>query len=133
MGMKINYLTTNVLKFDIARQFFDKARGYELVRHSFSVPEVQDESCEEIAKQSALFAAKEVGEMCVVTDAGLFISALNGFPGPFVKCINEWLSEEHLLRMLDENDSREAYFLDALAFGFPDGTAKVLHTRPRVD
>lgn len=123
--MKINYLTTNKLKFAIAKQFFSTASEYELVQHSFSVPEIQDASCEEIARQSAIFAAKELGEACVVMDAGFFIPALNGFPGPFVKYVNEWLSENRLLRLLDENDDRTAYFTDALAIGFPDGTAKV--------
>jgi XTP/dITP diphosphohydrolase len=123
--MKINYLTTNKLKFEIAKRFFDSTDGYELVQVSFQVPEIQDVSCEEIACQSAIYAAKELGEPCVVMDAGFFITALNGFPGPFVKYTNEWLSEKRLLRMLDENDDRTTYFLDALAVGFPDGTAKV--------
>jgi len=123
--MKINYLTTNKLKFDIAKQFFDLADGHELIQLSFQVPEVQDMSCEEIARQSAIFAAKEIGEPCVVMDAGFFITALNGFPGPFVKYVNEWLSEAQLVRLLDETDDRTAYFIDALAVGFPDGTAKV--------
>lgn len=123
--MKINYLTSNKLKFAIAAQFFDSVGDYELVQHSFQVPEIQDPSCEEIARQSAVYAAKEIGEMCVVMDAGFYIEALNGFPGPFVKYVNEWLSEARLLRMLDESDSRTAYFTEALAIGFPDGTAKV--------
>lgn len=129
MKIKINFLTTNELKFAIAKQFFGSADGYELVQHSFQVPEEQNALCEDIARQSAIYAAKEIGEACVVMDAGFFINALNGFPGPFVKYINEWLSEDRLLRMLDENDDRTAYFTDALAVGFSDGTAKVFSHR----
>lgn len=70
-------------------------------------------------------AAKELGEPCVAMDAGFFIEALNGFPGPFVKYVNEYLSEKQILSMLTADDSRSAYFLDALAVGFPDGTYKV--------
>lgn len=123
--MKINYLTTNKLKFEIAKQFFNAVKGYELAQYSFPVPEVQDVSCEEVAHQSAIYAAKKLGEACVVMDVGFSIDALNGFPGPFVKYTNGWLSEDRLLRMLDENDSRSAHFTDALAVGFPDGTVKV--------
>jgi XTP/dITP diphosphohydrolase len=123
--MKINYVTTNTLKFDIAKQFFNATEGYELERRSIDVPEIQAATCEEIAIESALHAAKELGEACVVMDAGFFIPALGGFPGPFVKYTNSWLSEERLLRLLDENDDRTAYFTDALAIGFPDGTAQV--------
>ena len=127
--MKINYLTTNNLKFEIAKRFFNAIREYELVQLTHHIPEIQDTSCEEIARQSAIHAAQQIGEPCIVMDAGFFIPALNGFPGPFVKYVNEWISEERLLRMLDTNDNRAAYFTDALAVGFPDGTAEVFSHR----
>lgn len=127
--MRINYLTTNELKFKIAQQFFNDLSDYELVRHSFSVSEIQDTSCENIARESALIAAKVLGEPCVAMDAGFFIEALNGFPGPFVKYVNEYLSEKQILNMLTDDDSRSAYFLDALAIGFPDGTSKVFSNK----
>lgn len=123
--MKLNYLTTNQLKFEIAERYFRSLPDHELVRHSFHVPEIQEATCEEVAKQSAIYGAKELREPCVVMDAGFFIAALGGFPGPFVKYTNEWLSEKQMLRMLSDTDDRTAYFIDALAVGFPDGTAQV--------
>lgn len=123
--MKINYLTSNPLKFKIAERYFENIGGYELVQHSFKVPETQDDSCESIARESATYAAKELDEPCVAMDAGFYIEALNGFPGPFVKYINQWLNEEQILKMVDKTDSRSAYFIDALAIGFPDGSAQV--------
>lgn len=123
--MKINYLTSNQLKFKIAQQFFKDVPDVELVQHSFAVPEIQDSSCEVIAQDSAVYAAKQLGEPCVVMDAGLFIEALGGFPGPFVKYINEWLTEDQIVRLLADDDNRSAYFLDALAIGYPDGSAEV--------
>lgn len=122
--MKINYVTTNKLKFAIAEQFFSASDEHTLVQYALETPEIQSKSCEEIASFSAIHAAQEIGEPCVVVDAGFFISALGGFPGPFVKYTNEWLSEKHLLRMLDATDDRSAYFLDVLAVGFPDGHTK---------
>jgi len=122
--MRLNYLTTNQFKFEVAQQYFHAVSGYELVQHSFHVPEVQGATCEEVAEQSAIYAAKELEEPCVVMDVGFSIAALNGFPGPFVKYINEWLSEKQILRMLDETDDRTAHFIDVLAVGFPDGTVK---------
>ena len=123
--MKINYLTTNTLKFKIAKNYFDKLEEYELVQRELDTPEIQDASCEEIARYSAVYAAKELGEPCVKMDAGLFITALGGFPGPFVKFINEWLSEEKYLALLEGSEDRTAYFLDATAIGFPDGSSQV--------
>src|SRR5690606_64360 len=120
--MKINYLTTNELKFKIAENYFKDLEGFELVQRSLEVPEIQDASCEEIARFSAVYAARQMGEPCVKMDAGFFIAALGGFPGPFVKYVNEWLSEGQLLTLLNGSNDRSAYFLDATAIGFPDGT-----------
>lgn len=123
--MQINYLTSNSFKFKIAQEFFKTLEGYELIQHSFPTPEIQDFSCEVIAQESALFGAKELGEACITMDAGFYIEALKGFPGPFLKYVNEWLSEENILSMLKEQDSRSAFFVDALAIAFPDGSSKV--------
>lgn len=122
--MKVNYLTTNTLKFSIAKRYFDAVDDCELVQHSFDVPEVQDESCEEIARQAAVFAAKTLGEPCIKLDVGFYIHSLGGFPGPFVKYINDWLSEEDILAMLDKKTDRSAHFTDVAAVGFPDGSSK---------
>ena len=123
--MKINYLTTNELKFKIAQNYFDGLTGYELVQQQLETPEIQDESCEEVAKYSAIFGARELGEPCLKMDAGFYIPALGGFPGPFVKFINEWLTEEKILAMLDGEEDRTAYFLDATAVSLPDGSSRI--------
>ena len=123
--MKINYLTTNELKFKLAKNYFDELDDYELAQHTFETPEIQDASCEEIARYSAVYAAREIGEPCLKMDAGFFITALGGFPGPFVKYVNEWLSEEKILALLADETDRSAYFLDATVVGFPDGSSQV--------
>lgn len=124
--MKINYVTTNKMKFEIAEAYFRKLSSeYELVQYEIDTPEVQDISAVEVARQSALWAARETGEICIKMDAGFFIQALNGFPGPFVKYINEWLSQEDFLKLLHDKDDRTAYFEDATAIGYPDGKSKV--------
>ena len=123
--MKINYLTTNELKFKIAQNFFAQLDGYELVQQELETPEIQSTSCEEIARFSAGFGAQAIGEPCVKMDAGFFIPVLGGFPGPFVKYVNDWLSEEEYLALLEGKSDRSAYFIDATAIGFPDGSSKV--------
>lgn len=124
--MRINFVTTNTLKFEIAQTFFEKLEGdYVLAQRAIDTPEIQDSSVEKIALQSAIWAAKETGEPCIKLDVGFFIASLNGFPGPFVKYINEWLSQEDVLNLVKSKDNRSAYFEDALAIAYPDGEAKV--------
>lgn len=120
--MKINYVTTNTMKFEIAEAYFKKLSDeYELVQYEIDTPEIQDISTVEVAKQSALWAAKETGEVCIKMDAGFFITALNGFPGPFVKYVNDWLTQEDFLNLMNGKNDRSAYFEDATAIAFPDG------------
>lgn len=108
--MRINYLTSNTLKFKVAQNYFADATGFELIQHTFDAPEIQDGSCEEIARYSAVYAAQQIGEPCIKMDAGFFIPSLGGFPGPFVKYVNEWLSEEKYLRLLDGEADRRPTF-----------------------
>lgn len=124
--MKINFVTTNRLKFDIAKAYFDKMSDeHELVQYAIDTPETQDESVEEIARQSAFWAAKEINQPCIKMDVGFAIPALNGFPGPFVKYVNDWLTQEDFLKLMEGKTDRSAYFIDATAIAFPDGTSKV--------
>ena len=45
--------------------------------------EIQDDNLENIAKASVIDAAEKCRLPIIVEDAGLFINALNGFPGPY--------------------------------------------------
>ena len=124
--MKINFATGNSFKYEIAKAFFDKlGPEYELVQYDMEISEIQSHSVEEIAMQAAINIAKEKQEPCIKVDVGFYIEALNGFPGPFIRYINEQLSCEDYLRLLGNTQNRNAYFLDSLAIGYPDGTAKV--------
>ncbi len=128
--MKINFVTTNKMKFEIAQAYFEKlSHDFELIQYEIDTPEIQDESVEEIARQSAIWAAKETGQPCIKMDVGFFIAALNGFPGPFVKYANDWLTQEDFLKLMDNKGDRSAYFEDALAIGYPDGTSKVFSVK----
>lgn len=128
--MIINFVTTNTLKFEAAKAFFDALDGdYELRQLALDTPEIQDESVETIARESALWATQQSGEPCIKMDVGFSIAALNGFPGPFVKYINDWLTQDDVLTMMNGRDDRTAYFQDALAIAYPDGTTQVFSVK----
>ena len=128
--MKINFVTGNKLKFAIAEAYFAPlGDAFELQQLSIDVPEIQAATVEEVASFSALEAVKVAGEACIVSDAGLVIEALNGFPGPFLKYVNTWLRVEGFLRLLNGVENRRAYFEDTLAVAFPDGTVRAFTRR----
>ena len=118
------------MKYEIAKAYFRNTTDtYELVQYSIDTPEIQDTSVKEIARQSAVWAAKEIGEPCIKMDVGFFIPTLNGFPGPFVKYINDWLTQADFLKLMEGKVDRSAYFEDAIAVGYPDGSSKVFSTQ----
>ncbi len=92
--------------------------------------EIQDENLENIAKASAIDAAKKCGLPVIVEDAGLFIEALNGFPGPYSSYVNKTIGVGGILKLMKNVKDRSAYFLSAVAFYNPDnGELKVFNGR----
>ena len=49
-------------------------------------------------------------------DSGIFINALNGFPGIYTSDIFKWLSNDEILRMMDGKKDRSAYIQQTLSF-----------------
>lgn len=128
--MKINFVTGNKLKFDIAAAYFAPlGDAFLLEQLTIDVPEIQAETVEEVAIASAQEAVKVACKPCIVSDAGLCIEAVNGFPGPFLRYANQWLGIDGFLNLLSTTDNRHAYFEDSLAVAFQNGEAKAFTRR----
>lgn len=123
MTEKVNFVTTNAYKFEVAQKFFEKLPKdtFEIVQYDIETPEVQGESEEEIAQQSALWVSRELGQLAVSSDVGFHINSLGGFPGPFIKYANKWLRPNDVLNMMRPYADRSAYFVDVLALASPEG------------
>jgi XTP/dITP diphosphohydrolase len=82
--------------------------------------EIQSESLEEIAKTSAIHAYRQCGLPIIVEDAGLFIEALNGFPGPYASYVYKTIGNEGLLKLMKETNNRKARFQSVVAYFYED-------------
>lgn len=101
---KVTFITGNQKKLQQAKNILDKY-NIEITNVKIDTPEIQSLNCEEIARFSAKYASEKLGKPVVVSDAGFYIRALNGFPGPFVKYMNRWFTAENLLSlMIDKTD-----------------------------
>ena len=49
-------------------------------------------------------------------DSGLFIDALNGFPGPYSSYVFRTLGNRGIVKLLDGMENRKAYFLSVVAY-----------------
>lgn len=114
-GRMIFLATSNVNKYNEARKV--------LLTHGITVGmlrvkslEIQSDSLEEIAETSALEAFDKCRLPIIVEDAGLFIKALNGFPGPYAAYVYKTIGNKGLLKLMENVADREARFESVIAY-----------------
>jgi len=98
-GRVIFFATNNVNKFNEARMVFSEYKiAVGLLR--VKTLEVQSDSLEEIAKTSVVEAFRKCNLPVIVEDAGLFVEALNGFPGPYAAYVYKTIGNKGLLQLM---------------------------------
>jgi len=111
----IFFVTNNVNKFkEASRVFAEYKIAVGMLR--IKALEIQSESLEEIAKTSVIEAFKKCNLPVIVEDAGLFIEALNGFPGPYAAYVYKTIGNNGLLKIMEDIESREAKFQSVIAY-----------------
>ena len=126
--MRLVIVTTNRGKAEEFGRVFSEY-GLRFRVEYMRTPEIQSEDLEEIAKHSVMYAYRTLREPVMVEDAGLFIDALNGFPGPYSSYVYRTLGVSGILRLMDGVVDREADFISAIAFYSPFTELKVFKAR----
>jgi len=117
------FVTGNIHKFNEARRVLAEYK-VAVAMLKIEAVEIQDDNLESIAKASATDAVKKCGLPIFVEDAGLFIEALNGFPGPYSSYVYRTIGTKGILKLMENVDKRDAYFQSAVAFSSPEETPK---------
>jgi len=112
------FVTGNIHKFNEARKILAKYNVATAMLNLEAV-EIQDDSLENIATASAADAAKKSNLPVFVEDAGLFVKALNGFPGPYSSYVHRTVETKGILKLMQNERKRDAYFLSVVAFSNP--------------
>jgi|BEDMetMinimDraft_2_1075160.scaffolds.fasta_scaffold00028_7 XTP/dITP diphosphohydrolase len=107
-----------------AKEFVDLASDYGIpIRWvKYAKPEIQGERLEDIARFSAISMFQIIGSPLIVEDAGLFIEALNGFPGPYTSFVNRTIGIQGVLRLMSGIENRKAYFKSVICYVDEDST-----------
>jgi XTP/dITP diphosphohydrolase len=118
-GKVAYFVTSNIHKFQEARRVLSE---YKIATAKLRVEavEIQDDKLENIAKYSVQDAIKNCGLPVFVEDAGLFVEALNGFPGPYSKHVYNTVGLKGILKLMKDVTDRNAYFMSVISFGSPD-------------
>jgi len=118
--LEVNFATSNRNKFLEAQSVMEEYR-VRLVFLGHRTPEIQSDSIEEIARHSAKSSSSHANVAMVVEDAGLFIDALKGFPGPYSSFVFRKLGCNGILKLLSGSPDRKAKFVSVVAFCKPSG------------
>lgn len=119
----VTMVTGNMGKWRIASDIFKKY-NVELKQAKIETPEIQAYDVEEVSKYSAIYAAKYLNTSVIKSDVGYYIEALNGFPGVFLKYINNMLTSEEILKLMEDKKDRTIYLKECLSFATPEGKIK---------
>ena len=114
-GHFVFFATNNINKFNEAREVLAKNK-IALGMLRIKSLEIQSESLEEIAQASVIEAFRRYRLPMVVEDAGLFVDALNGFPGPYAAYVYRTIGNQGLLRLMEGIDNRKAKFKSVVAY-----------------
>jgi XTP/dITP diphosphohydrolase len=112
--------TSNLHKVEEANYVL-KPFGVRLVARDIKGDEVQSFEPSVVAKASLEAAMKKFDRPLVVEDTGLFIDALNGFPGALAAYVHKSIGLQGILKLLEGVENRKAHFDAAVAYGAPPG------------
>jgi XTP/dITP diphosphohydrolase len=114
-GNMIFLATGNFHKFNEARRVLAKY-GINSAMLRVKNVEIQSDSLREIATASALDAYSRCHLPVIVEDAGLFVDALKGFPGPYAAYVYKTISNPGMLKLMDNVKDRTATFRSVICF-----------------
>ena len=77
--------------------------------HKIDLPELQGSCPEEITRDKARTAFKELNVPVVIEDTSLCFEALGGLPGPYIKWFMEKTGNDGLVKMLSAFEDKTAY------------------------
>ncbi|MBK5190364.1 MAG: XTP/dITP diphosphatase [Methanosarcinales archaeon] len=115
------FITTNSHKVKEINELADaESRNITILHRDYDYPELQLDEIEAVAQESANYIREKTGieDSFFIEDTGLFIPALNGFPGPFSAFVFRTIGNEGILKLMADKkgEARKATFKTVVAF-----------------
>ena len=109
------FATGNINKFNEARSILGQY-GIAVGMLRLKGDEIQSDSLKEIAETSVKNAYSRCGLPIFVEDAGLFLDALEGFPGPYAAYVYKTIHNSGILKLMKNLNERHAKFQSVIAY-----------------
>ncbi len=123
---EIIFATGNEHKVEEARKVLEPL-GISVTWEKTKLEEIQSDNLEEIAIHS--LKRGPFRPWTIVEDTGLFIKALNGFPGPYAAHALKTIGNEGILKLMNGITKRDAYFKSVIALLLPNDEIKTFEGR----
>lgn len=111
----INFASTNKEKFANAYHVCSLA-NIQIEQVFIDIDEIQGENPQLIIEAKAKAAYAALGKPVMVSDDSWSITALNGFPGAYMKSMNYWFKPEDFLRLVQGLTDRSVTLQQYLAY-----------------
>jgi XTP/dITP diphosphohydrolase len=94
----LTFVTGNSIKFKSAQRI---CGSYDIALQQFSmdIPEIQSHESEAIARDKALRVYEQLKRPIIISDDTWLINGLRGFPGPYMKFVNDSFTADDWLRL----------------------------------
>lgn len=112
---EIIFSTGNELKFHNG-QIACKKYGINLKQAVLHTDEIQGENPEDIALDKAKKSFAELGRPVIISDDSWDIPGLNGFPGAYMKSMNEWFSPNNFVNLTKSLADRRIFLHARLVY-----------------
>jgi len=109
------FVTSNKDKIFLAKKNLEPL-GIKFDNKPFEIPEIQSDNDREVAIRKAVDAFGFFQNPLFVSDDSWYIPSLNGFPGPYMKNINQWLNAEDLIRLMEPYENRKIILRQTICF-----------------
>ena len=109
------FVTGNFHKFNEVRSVLS-LMGITVGMLRVKGKETQNDNINEIAQDSAKDAFNQCHIPLIVEDAGLFIDALEGFPGPYSAYVYKTIQNRGILKLMEPLQNRKATFCSAIVY-----------------
>lgn len=126
----LTFITSNRHKFKEAKEIFKK-HGIEVRRISRDYEEIQAASLEEVVERALLNISDS--RATIIEDSGLFIDALNGFPGVYSSYVLKTLGNTGILKLMEGVKKRKAEFQSVVGYIDKDRDRKIFKGRVEGD
>lgn len=116
---KLLFITSNDFKINQANERLNKY-GIEVEKRILDFIEPQEKEVEKVALEKAKQVASQIKEPFIVEDSGLYINALNGFPGALLKPVITDIGESSILKLMQDINDRSAFIKSSLVYMDPE-------------